>query len=302
VTGHLSLCSGIGGLDLAVGTPDAFAENDPAPSEVLARHFPNTPNLGDWTQLESFDTFDLITAGLPCQPVSGAGKGKGAQDARYLFDDFVRILRSGDMRPTLLLENVRGVLYPRHAAGLWRFVSALADLGYVGRWEIVRASDAGAPHRRERWFCHARHPDSMVGETPVSVGGRLPERQLGEWQRIGAGSGVSTPDPDGGAQPQRDVGQNEPGLEASRRNDTRRCGVETLQRSKYGPAVRRWEALTRPCPAPLDDKNRLAVPFVEWMMGYPQGWVDGLTRTKALKALGNAVVPQQATLALEVLA
>jgi hypothetical protein len=32
---------------------------------------------------------------------------------------------------------------------------------------------------------------------------------------------------------------------------------------------------------------------VEWMQGYPEGWVDGLTRTQALKALGNAVVPQQ---------
>jgi hypothetical protein len=48
-------------------------------------------------------------------------------------------------------------------------------------------------------------------------------------------------------------------------------------------------------------KNRLAVPFVEWMMGYPEGWTDGLTRTKALKALGNAVVPQQAALAMQTL-
>ena len=37
-------------------------------------------------------------------------------------------------------------------------------------------------------------------------------------------------------------------------------------------------------------------------MGYPEGWVDGLGRTQALKALGNAVVPQQALAALDELA
>ena len=41
--------------------------------------------------------------------------------------------------------------------------------------------------------------------------------------------------------------------------------------------------------------------FVEWMMGFPVGWVDGVSRTQALKMLGNAVVPQQAALALQLL-
>jgi len=32
------------------------------------------------------------------------------------------------------------------------------------------------------------------------------------------------------------------------------------------------------------------------MMGFPEGWVDGLSRTAALRCLGNAVVPQVAEL------
>lgn len=72
------------------------------------------------------------------------------------------------------------------------------------------------------------------------------------------------------------------------------------------PAVRRWEALTRPAPAPTDTtgKNgqpRLSPAFVEWMQGLPLGHVTdpaiGLTRNEQLKALGNGVVPQQAALA-----
>lgn len=38
--------------------------------------------------------------------------------------------------------------------------------------------------------------------------------------------------------------------------------------------------------------------FVEWMMGLPIGWTEGIARTHRLRALGNAVVPQQAALAI----
>jgi len=54
----------------------------------------------------------------------------------------------------------------------------------------------------------------------------------------------------------------------------------------------------RSAPHPVDDKGRLASLFVEWMMGFPEGWTADLTRTQALKALGNAVVPVQGAAAL----
>lgn len=56
-----------------------------------------------------------------------------------------------------------------------------------------------------------------------------------------------------------------------------------------------------PAPMPVEDKGRLAPSFVEWMMGFPSGWTEGMTRTQALKALGNAVVPQQGAAALVIL-
>lgn len=55
-------------------------------------------------------------------------------------------------------------------------------------------------------------------------------------------------------------------------------------------------------PMPVDAKGRLDPAFVEWMQGFPAGWTEGMTRTQALKALGNAVVNQQASYALGVLA
>lgn len=77
---------------------------------------------------------------------------------------------------------------------------------------------------------------------------------------------------------------------------------------RYTHAIIRWQALLgRPAPAPTQPgrygKPVLAPPFVEWLMGLPQGWVCGLDlpRTVALRLLGNGVVPQQATTALRTL-
>ncbi|MBZ6288698.1 DNA cytosine methyltransferase [Streptomyces olivaceus] len=73
----------------------------------------------------------------------------------------------------------------------------------------------------------------------------------------------------------------------------------------YAPAVARWEAVTgRRAPWATDDRGRLSPPFVEWMMGLDAGHVTavpGLSRTAQLKALGNGVLPLQATAALHLL-
>lgn len=59
-----------------------------------------------------------------------------------------------------------------------------------------------------------------------------------------------------------------------------------------------------PTPTELgkNGKHRLSPRFCEWMMGVPDGWicdVPGITRSDALKAAGNGVVPQQAIAALQ---
>ncbi|QFP95564.1 DNA methylase [Mycobacterium phage GaugeLDP] len=84
----------------------------------------------------------------------------------------------------------------------------------------------------------------------------------------------------------------------------------------YKPAIERWEALTRPAPYPIEPntkgKPRLAARFSEWMMGWAEGWVTDLvdpeprrrpaegyiSRTEALRMVGNGVCTQQAAQAL----
>ena len=79
---------------------------------------------------------------------------------------------------------------------------------------------------------------------------------------------------------------------------------------EYGAAVARWEHLLgRPVPQPTQPgrhgKPVLAPPFVEWLMGLPEGWVTdparGLARPPAVRVLGNGVVSQQAAAAVRAL-
>ncbi|WNM72830.1 DNA methyltransferase [Arthrobacter phage RedFox] len=72
------------------------------------------------------------------------------------------------------------------------------------------------------------------------------------------------------------------------------------------PAIRRWEAVMGPAPAPTETGSkggqRLSARFTEWMMGQPAGWITdpaiGISRNEQLKACGNGVVTQQAAFAL----
>jgi len=159
MTTALSLCSGYGGLDLAAEqTLESFtmwhAETEPAPTQVLARRWPAVPNLGDltradWTALDG--RVELLMAGYPCQPFSGAGLRRGTTDPRHLWPHIAASI--GVLRPELvLLENVRGHL----SLGWDAVVVQLHALGYDVRWLLLRACDVGAPHGRARLFALAR--------------------------------------------------------------------------------------------------------------------------------------------------
>ena len=190
-----SLCSGYGGLDLAVlsvlgGQVAWHAENDPDAAVVLAHHWPDVPNHGDLRTVDwaAAGSVDVLVAGFPCQPVSYAGRKKGIRDPRWLWDDIAEAVGRMDPRPGLLvLENVRGLLTADRGHAMARVVHRLARLGYVGSWRVVRAADIGAPHARARVFLAA-----WLTDRPL-------ERPAGN-----ALTGNSQTTPTGARQPRRD--------------------------------------------------------------------------------------------------
>ncbi|QGZ17177.1 DNA methyltransferase [Arthrobacter phage DrYang] len=82
--------------------------------------------------------------------------------------------------------------------------------------------------------------------------------------------------------------------------------ANTVNWGAYAPAIARWErvcgilAPTPTIPTGRDGAQRLNPAFVEWMMGLEPGHVTGvdIPRSAMLKALGNGVCPQQATVAI----
>jgi DNA (cytosine-5)-methyltransferase 1 len=153
-----SLFTGYGGLDIAVGGDLAwYAEIEPAACQVLAHHYPGVVNLGDITAINWADVepVDVITGGYPCQPFSHAGNRKGKNDVRHLWPNVLDAIRA--IRPRYaILEKVSGHL----TLGFADVLADLAEIGWACEWGTYRASDVGAPHRRERIFILAINPDN----------------------------------------------------------------------------------------------------------------------------------------------
>ena len=259
---HLSLFSGIGGLDLAaewagfqtVGQCE-FADY---PTKVLEKHWPDVPRWRDIRTLtkESFyertglSTVDVISGGFPCQPFSVAGKQKGKGDDRYLWPEMLRVVR--ELRPHCVVgENVPGII--RIAAG--QVVKDLEQAGYHVVVLNFEAAAVGAWHRRSRVFFVASDDPDVADTDKRSM------RNDGDNQRATAGEKHQT----------GDTGAGEVGAVY----DTLRSGCQRIKRGEKSP-----ELADGRCWAAEPGLGRVA-------NGIPH-------RVDRLKCLGNAVVPQQA--------
>lgn len=198
-----SLFTGTGALDLAVQDvygghvvwhsqyepPDKNGKEDvhQYAAQILARHWPTVPNLGDVTKidwqrvLDDHGPVDILTGGFPCQDVSSAGKRAGltADSRSGLWAHMARAIH--ELQPRLVvIENVQGLLSakadrglepgtqtvdedPGEGAGrellpggilraLGAVLGDLATLGFDAEWARVAASEVGAPHPRKRVF------------------------------------------------------------------------------------------------------------------------------------------------------
>ena len=147
-----SLFSGIGGIDLGLERAGIIckwqSEIDSYSSRVLKKHWPNVPNHGDITKMQTdqIEKVDLICGGFPCQDISFAGKGAGLKGGRSgLFYELIRIVRG--IRPQyLLLENVAALLI----RGLDDVLGSLAAIGYDCEWHCIPDFHIGLRRRRRK--------------------------------------------------------------------------------------------------------------------------------------------------------
>lgn len=155
----IDLFCGIGGFRLALerlGAKCVFSSDiDVFAQQTYFDNFGEKP-FGDITQIEAKDipSFDILTAGFPCQPFSYAGLCKGFEDQTRgtLFFDVCRILAYH--RPKMFfLENVKGLVSHNGGNTIKVILDNLKKLGYDVHWKVLSSLDFGLPQKRERWYC-----------------------------------------------------------------------------------------------------------------------------------------------------
>jgi len=156
---YLSLCSGIEAATVAwhpLGWEAvAYLEIERFPSEVLAHHYPNTPNLGDMTKFKEWTNVsdvDVLVGGTPCQSFSVAGLRKGLDDPRgNLMLTYLAIARQYSPR-WLVWENVPGVLSSNRGLDFASLLRGMGELGYGFAYRVLDAQYFGVAQRRRRVF------------------------------------------------------------------------------------------------------------------------------------------------------
>jgi DNA (cytosine-5)-methyltransferase 1 len=151
----LDLFSGIGGFSLGMEATNriktiAFVEKDKFCQKVLSKNFKNIPIEEDIRNVKGSNyTADIVSGGFPCQPFSVAGKRKGKDDDRYLWDETIRVV--AETKPKWFVgENVEGIINISNGTVLQQIQQDLEKEGFQVQCLVIPASGVGAWHQRKR--------------------------------------------------------------------------------------------------------------------------------------------------------
>ena len=307
---HLSLFTGIGGIDLAAEWAGfesvCMVERDKYCQKVLAKNFEGVKIHDDVTTFDGLEyrgTIDLVSAGFPCQPHSVAGLRKASGDERDLWGEVVRILR--ETEPIWFLgENVPGLFTSERGQFFGRIINDLESLGYSVGWGCYGAKDVGAVHKRDRVFivayanskrCQEQwEPEQLETEQLAIKHNSIVAYAKGKHLN-GNQSDIRELEESSTSKPrssdcQTDVGNSncKPGLQSSSTSipirserDSRKDFGGRCWQPVRGGDWREW-GIRAAIPQSRVCRDNDGVPYK----------VDK-HRTQRLKALGNAVVPQQ---------
>lgn len=317
----LSLFSGIGGIDLAAQWAGietvAFCEQNTFCQQVLAKHWPGRPIYDDVQTLtaariraDGITSVDIVIGGPPCQGISNAGKRLGMADDRFLWPEFLGIC--GELRPRwIVAENPPAILTANKGKAFASILGTLVEMGYDATWGVWGACDVGAPHQRERLFLVAH----LSGERRDPWGTVAGPRG----QAYHHGAGLSMENPDIHRFPSEESHFTEgqcyqvgtAGLRQGRATmeDATECGLEEFSHSRLntnqsdssGKAQERGIPQSgvgldaHGIPGELARHRWPAGPGTYQHPGEPPRIINERVSDHAerLKALGNAVVPQQ---------
>ena len=190
----LDLFSGIGGFSLGLESTGffktiSFVEKDKFCQKVLRKNFPNVPIEDDVRNVKGEKyRADVVTGGFPCQPFSVAGKRRGTDDDRFLWDETIRIVSETKCK-WFIGENVEGIINIQDGMVFRQIHDDLESEGFETQSLIIPASGKGAWHQRKRvWIigCNEKNISNTNDIRSVRV-------QKSEEEIIGGPKATSNP-------------------------------------------------------------------------------------------------------------
>ena len=154
----IDLFSGIGGFKMALssngGVCLGFSEIDK--DAVLAYcenyKFVHDSNFGDITKIKELPKHDVLTAGVPCQSWSIAGKNLGFDDDRgQLWNDTIFLLNQSKPK-AFIFENVKGLVDPRNKKALNYILNRIKEAGYYANYFVINSHNYGVAQNRVRIY------------------------------------------------------------------------------------------------------------------------------------------------------
>lgn len=154
----IDLFAGIGGFRIALqnigGKCLGFSEIAPDAVNTYCANFNESDyyNFGDIRKIQNLPEHDFLTAGVPCQSWSIAGKNLGFDDDRgQLWNDTLFLLNK--CRPKVFIfENVKGLSDPRNKSALNYILERIKEAGYYAQKFVLNACDYGVPQTRVRIY------------------------------------------------------------------------------------------------------------------------------------------------------
>jgi DNA (cytosine-5)-methyltransferase 1 len=154
----IDLFSGIGGFRIALerngGQCLGFSEIDNDAIATYCKNFDEdgSSNFGNITRIEELPAHDILTAGVPCQSWSIAGKNLGFDDDRgQLWNDTIFLLQQAKPK-AFIFENVKGLVDPRNQNALFYILGRIRKAGYYANYYILNSYDYGVAQSRVRVY------------------------------------------------------------------------------------------------------------------------------------------------------
>lgn len=154
----IDLFSGIGGFKMALsangGICAGFSEVNKDAINAYCENFniAAESNFGDITKIKELPEHDLLTAGVPCQSWSIAGKNLGFDDDRgQLWNDTIFLLNQSKPK-AFIFENVKGLVDPRNKKALSYILERIKDAGYFANYHVINSHDYGVAQNRVRIY------------------------------------------------------------------------------------------------------------------------------------------------------